>query len=147
MTEAVGVSDRGGILEKADQLKEKYNQAQNTIQDLKSKALEAQAQFEQAQQSIANFQDKIKGYAQDPTQLGNKVTDYLNGKVTEDGIIQNIDLGNISMPINNSLIQGAQSLFGVRADLKFGKTYITTVFSEQRSQSLATFHYLLASCN
>ena len=135
LTEAVGVSDRGGILEKVDQLKKKYNQAQNTIQDLKSKALEAQAQFEQVQQSIANFQDKIKGYAQDPTQLGNKVTDYLNGKVTEDGIIQNIDLGNISMPINNSLIQGAQSLFGVRADLKFGKTYITTVFSEQRSQS------------
>ena len=49
--------------------------------------------------------------------------------------LQNIDIGNISMPINSNLIQGAQSLFGVRADLKFGNTTISGVFSEQRSQS------------
>ena len=135
LTEVVGVAQKGGILEKAEQLKEKYNQAQSTINDLKSKALDAKAEFERTRQTIEKFQNKVQNYAQDPSQLGSKVTDYLNGKVTEDGIIQNIDLGNISMPINNSLIQGAQSLFGVRADLKFGKTNITTVFSEQRSQS------------
>ena len=67
--------------------------------------------------------------------LGNNVTDYLNGKVTEDAILQNISIGNISMPLNSNLIQGAQSLFGVRTDLKFGKTTISAVFSEQRSQS------------
>ena len=67
--------------------------------------------------------------------VGNNVSDYLNGKVTEDAIIQNINIGNISMPLNSNLIQGAQSLFGVRADLKFGKTTLTGVFSEQRSQS------------
>ena len=39
------------------------------------------------------------------------------------------------MPLNSNLIQGAQSLFGVRTDLKFGKTSISAVFSEQRSQS------------
>ena len=39
------------------------------------------------------------------------------------------------MPINSNLIQGAQSLFGVRTDLKFGNTTISGVFSEQRSQS------------
>ena len=39
------------------------------------------------------------------------------------------------MPLNSNLIQGAQSLFGVRTDLKFGKTKVTAVFSEQRSQS------------
>ena len=39
------------------------------------------------------------------------------------------------MPINSNLIQGAQSLFGVRADLKFGNTTLSGVFSEQRSQS------------
>ena len=59
----------------------------------------------------------------------------MKGKVTEDAIIQNIDIGNISMPINSNLIQGAQSLFGVRADLKFGKTTVSGIFSEQRSQS------------
>ena len=67
--------------------------------------------------------------------MGSNVTDYLNGKVTEDAILQNISIGNISMPLNSNLIQGAQSLFGVRTDLKFGKTTISAVFSEQRSQS------------
>ncbi|CAL2090197.1 T9SS translocon protein precursor SprA [Tenacibaculum sp. 190524A02b] len=54
---------------------------------------------------------------------------------TEDDIIQGIDAGNISMPIKNSLINGAQALFGVRADLQFGKTKITAAFSQQNSQS------------
>lgn len=53
----------------------------------------------------------------------------------EDGIIQKLEIGNVSMPLNSSLIQGAQSLFGVKADLKFGNTDITAVISEQRSQS------------
>ena len=39
------------------------------------------------------------------------------------------------LDLNSNLIQGAQSLFGVRTDLKFGKTNISAVFSEQRSQS------------
>ena len=49
--------------------------------------------------------------------------------------IQNIDIGNINMPINSTLINGAQSLMGVKAQLKFGRTSITGVFAEQRSQS------------
>jgi len=56
-------------------------------------------------------------------------------KYSEDGIIQGIEAGNISMPIKNSLINGAQSLFGVKADLKFGNTNITAVFSQQNSES------------
>ncbi len=54
---------------------------------------------------------------------------------TEDDIIQKIEVGNVSMPLNSSLITGAQSLFGVKAQLKFGKTTVTGVFSEQKSQS------------
>lgn len=53
----------------------------------------------------------------------------------EDDIVQNIEVGNISMPLNTSLINGAQSLFGVRTDLKFGNTDVSMVFSEQRSES------------
>lgn len=53
----------------------------------------------------------------------------------EDDIVQNIEVGNISMPLNTSLITGAQSLFGARTDLKFGNTDVTLVFSEQRSES------------
>ena len=54
---------------------------------------------------------------------------------TEDDIIQKIELGNVSMPLSGSLISGAQSLFGFKSELKFGNTRVTTVLSEQRSQS------------
>ena len=54
---------------------------------------------------------------------------------TEDDIIQKIEVGNVSMPLSNSLIRGAQSLFGVKAQLQFGKTTVTGVFSEQKSQT------------
>ena len=53
----------------------------------------------------------------------------------EDGIIQGLEAGNISMPIKNSLINGAQSLFGVKTKLQFGNTNITAVFSQQNSES------------
>jgi cell surface protein SprA len=56
-------------------------------------------------------------------------------KANEDDIIQKIEVGNVSMPLNTSLIRGAQSLFGVKAQLQFGKTTVTGVFSEQRSQT------------
>ena len=46
---------------------------------------------------------------------------------TEDDIIQKIEVGNVSMPLNSSLISGAQSLFGVKTELKFGKTIILTI--------------------
>jgi cell surface protein SprA len=54
---------------------------------------------------------------------------------TEDDIIQSIEVGNVNMPLNSSLITGAQSLFGVKTQLQFGKTRVTAVFSEQRSQN------------
>lgn len=54
---------------------------------------------------------------------------------TEDDIIQGIEAGNIAMPIKNSLINGAQSLFGVKTKLQFGNTSVTAVFSQQNSES------------
>lgn len=54
---------------------------------------------------------------------------------TEDDIIQKIEVGNVNMPLNSSLVTGAQSLFGVKTQLQFGKTTVTAVFSEQRSQN------------
>jgi len=54
---------------------------------------------------------------------------------TEDDIIRKIEFGNVNMPLNSSLIQGAQSLFGVKTQLQFGKTTVTAVFSEQQSQN------------
>jgi cell surface protein SprA len=54
---------------------------------------------------------------------------------TEDDILQKIEVGNVNMPLNSSLITGAQSLFGIKTQLQFGKTKVTAVFSEQRSQN------------
>jgi cell surface protein SprA len=54
---------------------------------------------------------------------------------TEDDIVRKIEVGNVNMPLNSSLITGAQSLFGVKTELQFGKTSVTAVFSEQQSQS------------
>ncbi|MBL4644062.1 MAG: cell surface protein SprA, partial [Flavobacteriaceae bacterium] len=54
---------------------------------------------------------------------------------TEDDIIRKIEAGNVSMPIKNSLINGSQSLFGVKTELQFGKTSVTAVYSQQNSES------------
>ena len=52
----------------------------------------------------------------------------------EDEIIQKIEAGNVNLPLTGSLITGSQSLFGLKAQMKFGKTMVTTVFSEQRGK-------------
>ena len=54
---------------------------------------------------------------------------------TEDDIIQAIEAGNVTMPIKNSLINGSQSLFGIKTKLQFGKTSVTAVFSQQNSEA------------
>ncbi len=54
---------------------------------------------------------------------------------SEDDILQKIEVGNVSMPLSGSLIKGAQSLFGVKAKLQFGKTTITGIYSEQKSKT------------
>ena len=54
---------------------------------------------------------------------------------TEDDIIQKIEVGNVSMPLQSSLIKGAQNLFGFKTKLQFGATEITSVFAKQQSQT------------
>lgn len=53
----------------------------------------------------------------------------------EDEIIKLIEAGNVSMPTQSGLIRGATSLFGVRADLQFGKLQLSTVISQKKSSS------------
>lgn len=53
----------------------------------------------------------------------------------EDEILRYIEAGNVSMSTTNSLITGASSLFGIRADLQFGKLKINTVISQKETQS------------
>ena len=59
----------------------------------------------------------------------------LDYKPNEDSIIQKIEVGNVTFPLSNSLIRGAQSLFGAKLQLKFGNTTVTGIFSEQKSQT------------
>src|SRR6185312_14043070 len=52
-----------------------------------------------------------------------------------DEIIQKIEVGTVSFPLNTQLITGTQALFGVKTKLKFGKLNVTSIFSQQRSKS------------
>ena len=53
----------------------------------------------------------------------------------DEEIIKKIEVGNVSMPVSNSLIAGAQSLFGVKTQLQFGRLYITGIASRQRGRN------------
>ncbi|WP_262383893.1 T9SS outer membrane translocon Sov/SprA [Hymenobacter lutimineralis] len=50
-------------------------------------------------------------------------------------IIRKVELGNVSLPLNNSLIQGGQNLFGAKTQLQFGKLAVTAVASTLRGQA------------
>ncbi len=53
----------------------------------------------------------------------------------EDEIVKLIEAGNVSLPSNSSLVRGASSLFGIRADLQFGKLKLQTVVSQKKSNT------------
>ncbi|HEY0898826.1 MAG TPA: cell surface protein SprA [Sphingobacteriaceae bacterium] len=52
----------------------------------------------------------------------------------EDEIIKKIEAGNVSLPLNSTLISGSQALFGLKTQLQFGRMNVTSVFSQQKSQ-------------
>lgn len=85
---------------------------------------------------LATVGDKLKLNISNNT---NATFDYQNvqkleyvGK--EDEIIKKIEAGNVSFPLNSSLINGVQSLFGLKTQLQFGKLWVTSVVSQQRSK-------------
>ncbi|MCF8446114.1 MAG: cell surface protein SprA, partial [Bacteroidia bacterium] len=56
----------------------------------------------------------------------------------DDDIIKKVELGNVSLPLNSSLIQGSSSLFGVKTTMQFGKLTVTAVASQQRGKTQET---------
>lgn len=52
----------------------------------------------------------------------------------EDDILKKIEAGNVSLPLQGQLIEGSQSLFGIRTDLQFGKLRLSLVASQQNSE-------------
>ena len=59
----------------------------------------------------------------------------LNYKGEEDDIIQSIEAGNVTMDLPSSLIRGSKALFGIKANLKFGKFKIQALISQQNSEA------------
>ncbi len=63
----------------------------------------------------------------------NKLKLKYEGK--EDEIIKLVEAGDVNLPLNSTLITGSQSLFGIKTQLQFGKATVTSVFSQQQSQT------------
>ena len=88
---------------------------------------------------IAKIGDKIEfnlNYTTDELTLDNnmdKIKLKYAGK--EDDILQLIEFGNVTLPLNSTLITGSQSLFGVKTQLKFGNLLVTAVASQKNSTS------------
>nr|MBS0038032.1 cell surface protein SprA [Saprospiraceae bacterium] len=53
---------------------------------------------------------------------------------SDDDIIKNIEAGNVSLPLRSTLIEGSQSLFGIKTELQFGHLRLTAIASQQRAR-------------
>ncbi|HFC00829.1 MAG TPA: cell surface protein SprA, partial [Phaeodactylibacter sp.] len=60
--------------------------------------------------------------------------EYDSDAFGEDDIIKKIEAGNVSLPLRSTLIQGAQSLFGLKTELQFGHLRLTAIASQQKSK-------------
>ncbi|MEL6941222.1 MAG: cell surface protein SprA, partial [Bacteroidota bacterium] len=60
--------------------------------------------------------------------------EYASDAFSEDDIIKTIEAGNVSLPLQGQLIQGAQSLFGLKTQLQFGRLFVTGIASQQKSE-------------
>lgn len=68
-----------------------------------------------------DFQNKLK-------------LDYDSDLFSEDEILKSIEAGDVSLPLKSNLIQGSQSLFGLKTELQFGHLRLTAIASQQNSQ-------------
>jgi cell surface protein SprA len=58
----------------------------------------------------------------------------LDYKGMDDEIIKSIEAGNVSYNSKGTLIPSAQSLFGIKTSLQFGKLFVTGVLANQKAQ-------------
>lgn len=59
----------------------------------------------------------------------------LNYEGKEDDIVKKVEAGNVSLPLPGTLITGGQNLWGFRTDLQFGKLSVSSIFTQQKSES------------
>ncbi|MBC7892403.1 MAG: cell surface protein SprA, partial [Sphingobacteriaceae bacterium] len=92
------------------------------------------------EQAAVNFQGKIGDKMNINANFDTKASFNfenqlkLNYRAQEEDIIQKIEAGNTSLPLNSQLIPGVQNLFGAKAQLRFGKLDMTLVAAQQRSK-------------
>ena len=118
----------------------KYTQTDNLSIPVKQRRV-PQFLFDQDIQLnlIAKIGDKIEfnlNYTTDELTMDNnmdKIKLKYAGK--EDDILQLVEFGNVTLPLNSTLITGSQSLFGVKTQLKFGNLMVTAVASQKKSTS------------
>ena len=86
---------------------------------------------------VAKIGDKINFNINKNTKATFNYEDLMKLKYEgkEDEIIQLLEAGDVSFPLNSTLITGTQQLFGLKSQLKFGKTTVTSVVSYQESES------------
>ncbi len=118
----------------------KYLQTDNYLLPVKQRR-QLQLDFDEDIQLnlLAKIGDKIEfnlNYSTDELAVTTK-TDQIklkyNGK--EDDILQLIEFGDITFPLNSTLINGSQSLFGVKTQLKFGNLFVTAVASRKKGST------------
>jgi cell surface protein SprA len=85
---------------------------------------------------IGTIGDKLKLTANWDTKASFDFQNNLKLQYTgyEEDIIQSIEAGNVSFPVNSSLISGSQNLFGVKTNLRFGRLKVSAVASTQRGK-------------
>lgn len=103
------------------------------------------------QQSVTNFDFQEKIQLNVLAKIGDKIEFKVNYNTEstfefenklklkyegdEDEIVKLIEAGDVTLPLTSTLIQGSQSLFGIKTKLQFGKMTVTAVFSQQKSES------------
>lgn len=92
---------------------------------------------QQIQMSLAgSIGDKLKMQVNYNTESTFSFENQMNLGYTggEDQIIKKIEAGNVSLPLNGSLITGATNLFGIKTDMQFGKLSLTTILSQSEGE-------------
>ena len=96
--------------------------------------------FEFDQQIALNVTGKVGEKLKITTNFDNNNSfDFQNSMKVEytgfkEDLLKKLEIGNVSLPLNNSLIKGAQNLFGIKAQLQFGKLSVTAIATTQRGK-------------
>lgn len=96
--------------------------------------------FEFDQQISLNVTGKVGEKLKVTTNFDNNNSfDFQNNMKVEftgfkEDMLKKLEIGNVSLPLNNSLISGSQNLFGIKAQLQFGKLFVTAIASTQRGK-------------